>query len=326
MDRSIYEEACAVSRDPSRPGLAPGPSGDAGLIQTAKDLSVSSQISGQEAQFSSDTPAADVINGYTQGVGVRSPGQSGVLTSAMLQAMPVLTTTVLNCCLLGTVIFLAVTVSDLRLSVSQLDKKMSADLTDLSLAVSQLDQKTRADLLDLTQSVSQLDRKTSTDHTIVSAQPSQALGSAEYLPEILGDKSTISTLLPATCPDGYMKYREVCYRAFDTYKTFSESVETCRADGGTLAMPRDPGINAFLYSLTTTLGSNDDFWFGLHDQRHEGKWKWMDDTVLATGNYSAWAADQPNSFTGEEDCALLHTGWYDHDCQTEEGFICQVRP
>ncbi|XP_035675991.1 perlucin-like [Branchiostoma floridae] len=136
----------------------------------------------------------------------------------------------------------------------------------------------------------------------------------------------MQTVSAATCPDGYMKYREVCYKAFDTYKTFSESAEICRSDGGTLAMPRDAGINAFLYSLTTTLGSNDDFWFGLHDQRQEGKWTWMDDTALGTGNYTAWAADQPNSYKGEEDCALLHTGWYDYPCQEKEGFFCQVIP
>ncbi|XP_019643173.1 PREDICTED: uncharacterized protein LOC109484362 [Branchiostoma belcheri] len=60
-------------------------------------------------------------------------------------------------------------------------------------------------------------------------------------------------------------------------KTFSESAETCRADGGTLAMPRDEGINDFLVSLDE-IGRR---WFGLH--RQEDKWEWIDGTALGTG-------------------------------------------
>ncbi|XP_019643124.1 PREDICTED: tetranectin-like protein [Branchiostoma belcheri] len=94
------------------------------------------------------------------------------------------------------------------------------------------------------------------------------------------EKERAPIRLPATCPDGYKKYHEICYKAFQALKTFSKSAETCRADGGTLAMPRDAGIHDFLVSL---MKQTFDFWIGLHDERQEGKWEWIDGTALGKG-------------------------------------------
>ncbi|XP_035660163.1 collectin-12-like [Branchiostoma floridae] len=85
----------------------------------------------------------------------------------------------------------------------------------------------------------------------------------------------------ASCPEGYTKWRETCYKAFNEYKsggTFNEATETCRRDGGTLAMPRDAETNKFLVSLERNKGSF--YWIGLHDQRSEGLFEWVDGSVL----------------------------------------------
>eukprot|EP00058_Branchiostoma_floridae_P028106 XP_002613597.1 hypothetical protein BRAFLDRAFT_93640 [Branchiostoma floridae] len=234
MDRDIYQEACPVSPSMVSPRRIARDQPPATATGTAKDGL--KETSGQED--------------YIPGVGMRSAGQSQldsqVLPSAKLKAMPVLAI-ILNCCLLGTVIFIAVTVSDLKLSVNKLDQKT----LNLQLSVRQINQQAE---------------KSTTGQAVVSTWPRQVTEKAEDLTVTVDDETTMQTVSAATCPDGYMKYREVCYKAFDTYKTFSESADICRSDGGTLAMPRDAGVNAFLYSLTTTLGSNDDFWFGLHDQ------------------------------------------------------------
>ncbi|XP_019620333.1 PREDICTED: uncharacterized protein LOC109466908 [Branchiostoma belcheri] len=75
----------------------------------------------------------------------------------------------------------------------------------------------------------------------------------------------------ATIP-GYTRRRGICYKAFNTRKTFSEAAVACRADGGTLAMPRDAETEAFLVSLykPVRVCDNRGFWIGLHDQREEG--------------------------------------------------------
>ncbi|XP_066297924.1 collectin-11-like [Branchiostoma lanceolatum] len=89
-----------------------------------------------------------------------------------------------------------------------------------------------------------------------------------------------------SCKGGYTVFRGICYKVFKTYQTFNEAAATCRADGGTLAMPRDAQINDFLISLYQKSVNNDPLWFGLHDRREEGKFEWVDGSPL--GEYNSW--------------------------------------
>ncbi|XP_019618452.1 PREDICTED: uncharacterized protein LOC109465540 [Branchiostoma belcheri] len=68
---------------------------------------------------------------------MRNPGQSQVWTSAVKKTISRLSP-VLNCCLLGVVIFLVVTMLGLKLSFSQLEEKTAAKLSGIKLSVSQL--------------------------------------------------------------------------------------------------------------------------------------------------------------------------------------------
>ncbi|KAI8513992.1 hypothetical protein Bbelb_083160 [Branchiostoma belcheri] len=112
----------------------------------------------------------------------------------------------------------------------------------------------------------------------------------------------------ATIP-GYTRRRGICYKAFNTRKTFSEAAVACRADGGTLAMPRDAETEAFLVSLykPVRVCDNRGFWIGLHDQREEGRFEWLDGSAL--GPYSSWRPGQPNNGKSKGDRRECH-----HDC------------
>ncbi|XP_066268487.1 collectin-10-like [Branchiostoma lanceolatum] len=120
----------------------------------------------------------------------------------------------------------------------------------------------------------------------------------------------------------------MCYKVFNTPKTFIDSVTTCREDGGTLAMPRDAETNALLASFYVPYDHL--FWIGLEDQEKEGKFKWLDGSAL--GMYTLWSPGQPDSGVGDEDCVVSgtyrHQGhkWYDAACHYELRFICQVTP
>ncbi|XP_035688676.1 C-type lectin domain family 3 member A homolog [Branchiostoma floridae] len=87
-------------------------------------------------------------------------------------------------------------------------------------------------------------------------------------------------------PNGYQLWRGICYKAFNTAKTFNEAAVTCRKDGGTLVMPRDAETNAFLISIR---GDTSMFYIGLQDQREEGIFEWADGSAL--GEYNSWAQD-----------------------------------
>ncbi|XP_078573049.1 C-type lectin LmsL-like [Branchiostoma floridae x Branchiostoma japonicum] len=131
----------------------------------------------------------------------------------------------------------------------------------------------------------------------------------------------------ASCPKGYAVFREICYKAFDTEKTFSGAAAACAEDGGTLAMPRDAETNAYLISLYTSVRDNDDFWFGLHDQREEGSYEWADGSAL--GIYNSWGPEQPDNHEGRENCVLYSkhwNEWNDLPCDSWIRFICQAVP
>ncbi|CAH1264525.1 SFTPD [Branchiostoma lanceolatum] len=139
------------------------------------------------------------------------------------------------------------------------------------------------------------------------------------------------------CPEGYAKWRGICYKAFNVPKNFWQSLLICREDGGTLAMPRDAETNAFLISLGNSVNNGSNFWFGLHDQREEGSFEWLDGTAL--GSYTMWAPGQPNNRYSIEDCVLYspvysngtyteqrEQEWYDSPCIRCVRFLCQLAP
>ncbi|KAI8518188.1 hypothetical protein Bbelb_042050 [Branchiostoma belcheri] len=99
--------------------------------------------------------------------------------------------------------------------------------------------------------------------------------------------------------------------------------------GGTLATPRDAVTEPFLAALT--LHSSLSFWIGLHDQREEGRYEWVDGSAL--GTYNSWIEGQPDN-AWNEDCVAHNSYiprmrkdyWGDFPCETRFSFICQTAP
>ncbi|XP_019643146.1 PREDICTED: C-type lectin domain family 4 member M-like [Branchiostoma belcheri] len=280
------------------PNPAPSMSGVSGEPGSSKP--------NDKRQAADPGPASAETAGYIPGVGMRSP---------------------------------AVTVSDLKLAFNKLDQKTTDDLKGLKLSVSKLDQKTADDLsgLKLALNNCKLDKKTTDDLSDLKLSVSKLyMKTAGVQANLSGwihrqqelednmkneqekpEKERASIRLLETCPDGYQNYREVCYMAFHLPRSFSVSAETCRFVGGTLAMPRDAGINDLLTSLVDP-ASKYSYWFGLH--RQEGKWEWIDGTALGTG-YNRWAHGERKS------CAWYRPTskqWYTADCEQRGLFICQV--
>ncbi|XP_078617300.1 alpha-N-acetylgalactosamine-specific lectin-like [Branchiostoma floridae x Branchiostoma japonicum] len=145
---------------------------------------------------------------------------------------------------------------------------------------------------------------------------------------LTGGKETKKRLQTLSCPEGYAKFRGICYKAFNTVKTFSGAAAACGEDGGTLAMPRDAETNAFLISLYKSVSAKRAFWFGLHDRRVEGSFEWVDGSAL--GTYTFWAPRQPNNTWGKQHCVSYNSSskdkWNDGQCDIAYRFICQAAP
>ncbi|CAH1263489.1 CD209 [Branchiostoma lanceolatum] len=291
---------------------------------------------------------------------MRGPGQSRVRAGTMLKIISVLSL-VLKCCLLCVVIFLVVTMSELKMSVNQIDEKtgLSAErlrtaALDLKLSINQLDEKLERTIDNLTnvsdwpqQAIGKIKERSQGLHnlaaTLAELKASEPPGTQQgggkvlqRLEQLEGDVKNLKAKSentcavpkdPSTCPSGYRKYRGVCYGVFDTVKTFHESAAFCEDDGGTLAMPRDAGINAFLVSLMDAVDKEGVFWFGLHDQEEEGTWKWLDGAAV-TG-YSAWGEGEPDDRGVTADCAQYlgdSRRWNSDGCHYRWGLICQIIP
>ncbi|KAI8486992.1 hypothetical protein Bbelb_352520 [Branchiostoma belcheri] len=106
-------------------------------------------------------------------------------------------------------------------------------------------------------------------------------------------------------PPGYILLKEIGYKQFMMFKKFSEADEICDKDGGTLAMPRDAGINAALLNLRQFRRHS---WIGLHRQPGEGTFEWVDGSAL--GEFKPWFPEEPNDSSRHDVCVTLkRSGW-----------------
>ncbi|XP_078658219.1 C-type mannose receptor 2-like [Branchiostoma floridae x Branchiostoma belcheri] len=155
----------------------------------------------------------------------------------------------------------------------------------------------------------------------VSAGPPGMTG--QNVPKWIGCQPS-KKALPCTSGPG------TCYKAFIDRKEFNTAAETCCREGGTLAMPRDRISSRRIANMLTRYHTYE-FWIGLHDQRKEGHFEWVDGTPL--GAFQRWAPGQPDGDEGE-DCATYWvygaggqcTNWNDAPCSRKLYFICDFHP
>ncbi|XP_019641399.1 PREDICTED: collectin-10-like [Branchiostoma belcheri] len=130
---------------------------------------------------------------------------------------------------------------------------------------------------------------------------------------------------PPVCPvAGYVSFNGVCYKDFAELKTYDEARQTCAADGGLLAMPKDDATNTFIHNLGGGAGIR---WIGLTDLGNEGQFVYEDGQSLASSGYSNWHPGEPNDAHQGEHCVMMFDtthGWNDATCSLARGFICQL--
>ncbi|XP_078670313.1 C-type lectin-like [Branchiostoma floridae x Branchiostoma belcheri] len=143
---------------------------------------------------------------------------------------------------------------------------------------------------------------------------------------VCNDGTTTATQATvAVCPvAGYVSYNGVCYKDFAELKTYDEARQTCAADGGLLAMPKDDATNTFIHNLG---GGAAIRWIGLTDLGNEGQFVYEDGQSLASSGYSNWHPGEPNDAHQGEHCVMMFDtthGWNDATCSLARGFICQL--
>ncbi|XP_034992324.1 regenerating islet-derived protein 4-like [Zootoca vivipara] len=158
------------------------------------------------------------------------------------------------------------------------------------------------------------------------------MGSITYLSVFLASFLVSSSLVGAvkadTCAREWLQYQGNCYGYFEAKMTWEEAEIECQsyhrgahlASILTVAETLVVADHIFAYQ---TEPSN--VWIGLHDIRHNGKWRWSDES---TYNYKAWMLGAPNKRGENKYCVELlrsvnFSKWNDAACHKQNAYICK---
>ena len=122
------------------------------------------------------------------------------------------------------------------------------------------------------------------------------------------------------CDAGWDYFNGFCYFTSKTCQNWTTALDKCRQENSVLVDVQNNEENVFLQHLHNGAKS----WLGLNDIFTEGSFTWAD---RGTGNFTAWAKNQPNNFR-DEDC--VHTlgveykyEWNDVKCSDCHQYTCK---
>lgn len=137
------------------------------------------------------------------------------------------------------------------------------------------------------------------------------------------DEETQNTDFFLGC-DGWTRAGHKCYVFYDAPKTtWQDANNRCQKIGGSMLKIENLDEKSWLeWQMTTT--DYRAYWTGMNDQQTEMLFRWADGT-LANQSLINWD-QEPNSWKGNEDCAvILNSGNYDdRKCEEQAPYICEA--
>ncbi|XP_066517825.1 CD209 antigen-like protein E [Hoplias malabaricus] len=120
---------------------------------------------------------------------------------------------------------------------------------------------------------------------------------------------------------GWVYFGSSFYFISCSSKSWSESRDFCRNRGADMVIINSEEEQDF---IAENLCNAKNAWIGLTDRDTEGKWEWVDGSILISGN---WKKGEPNN-KGNEDCVEFFPQtkkWNDEDCSDEKRWICEKK-
>ncbi|KAK2840178.1 hypothetical protein Q5P01_013918 [Channa striata] len=138
--------------------------------------------------------------------------------------------------------------------------------------------------------------------------------------EMTKDRDRLESLTRKSCPAGWTMFGWSCYILSSRSGAWTNARRDCKTKGADLLVINSVEEQKFLSGF-----SNVDTWIGLSDSSEEGKWKWVDGTLLSL---MYWNEGEPNNIgMGGEDCGEMaaDTGhkWNDLHCDQSLRWICE---
>ncbi|XP_068583445.1 uncharacterized protein [Cebidichthys violaceus] len=119
---------------------------------------------------------------------------------------------------------------------------------------------------------------------------------------------------------GWVYFSGSVYYISSLAKSWLESREDCVQRCADLVIINSKEEQEFIRRLQKPV------WIGLTDRETEGRWKWVDGTLLTK---SFWTPSEPNGYPArDEDCAeinnyFLENSWNDNQCDHNKLWICE---
>uniref|UniRef100_H3AC89 C-type lectin domain-containing protein n=1 Tax=Latimeria chalumnae TaxID=7897 RepID=H3AC89_LATCH len=144
---------------------------------------------------------------------------------------------------------------------------------------------------------------------------------------LLADGANIAAR--AGCPSGWFSYKRVCYGYFTEKMSFYSAETECQRFGHGVHLASIM-TNAEASIITARLrerGASSSVWIGLNDPEKNGKWEWIDGSMVKFRN---WYSYQPDNYLASEYCGELYFSdlqrWNDRNCEGEQPFLCKYQP
>ncbi|XP_051811594.1 hepatic lectin-like [Acanthochromis polyacanthus] len=138
------------------------------------------------------------------------------------------------------------------------------------------------------------------------------------------------------CEAGWEHHGGKCYNFTTNKSSWEESRCFCQSQGGDLVKIDSRDEQSFLERRLRDVMEEDQdkFWIGLTDSKEEGRWLWVDGSLLDE-RLTFWNHREPDNWNGDdangEDCVRMGEKagahdlkcWFDQSCKNPQRSICE---
>ncbi|XP_060748358.1 perlucin-like protein isoform X1 [Tachysurus vachellii] len=146
---------------------------------------------------------------------------------------------------------------------------------------------------------------------------------AHALPEQDGNYSAGERIRRCSAGERQIQYKDRLYIFPTDEMSWISSRVKCQELGGDLVIINSQEEHKFLVGAMNTF-INSLHWIGLRNVENQGRWLWVDETLLMQ-NLSWWKDIGVDHESEREDCVGYYDGqWVDMPCSTSERRICEI--